>query len=107
MIATAIADKKSAEALAEALVAGRLAACVQILPVESWYRWNGVVERADEFLLQAKTTAARAEATQALIAKLHGYELPEITVTRVAGGSAAYLDWVERSVEEAPSDTCD
>jgi periplasmic divalent cation tolerance protein len=103
MIATAVDSRRSAEALAEALVAARVAACVQVLPVQSWYRWKGGVERAEEFLLQVKTTASRAEAAQALIARLHGYELPEITVMPIVGGSSAYLDWIARSVEGTSS----
>jgi periplasmic divalent cation tolerance protein len=98
IIATAVDSRSRAEALAEALVAARVAACVQVSPVESWYRWKGEVERAEEFLLQAKTTAARAPAAQALIAELHTYELPEITVAPVMDGSPAYLAWVARSV---------
>ena len=107
MIVTTVESRKQAEALAEALVARRLAACVQVEAVDSWFRWEGRVERAAEFRLQAKTTADRAEAAQALIAELHAYDLPEILVTPVLGGATAYLAWLARSVEEPPADTCD
>ena len=104
IIATTLDSRSKAQVMARALVEARLAACAQILPIESVYRWNGEVEQVEEFLLQIKTTAAYAEAAEALIATLHDYELPEITVTAVAGGSAAYLGWVEQSVGELSAD---
>mgnify|MGYP002789747884 CR=1 FL=1 len=42
-------DRASAEAIADALVGERLAACVNLLPgVISVYRWQGRIERAEE-----------------------------------------------------------
>ena len=56
-----------AEQLASRLVDERLAACVNILPVmRSVYRWQDVVERADERQLVIKTTnESRARARSA------------------------------------------
>jgi periplasmic divalent cation tolerance protein len=84
--------------LAAALVEGRLAACVNILPgVRSVYRWQGQVEQAEESLLLAKTTPARYPALEAEVRRLHPYELPEIVAVHVAGGYSAYLQWVHDS----------
>jgi len=48
--------KEDAERIARALVDRRLAGCVQILgPVVSTYRWQGKVERAEEWLCFVKT----------------------------------------------------
>src|SRR5690606_7562869 len=56
-------DAATASRIAEALVGERLAACVSVLPgVQSVYRWQGGIERADEVQLLAKTTAARMPA---------------------------------------------
>ena len=71
-------DAEVAERIADALVAERLAACVNILPgLRSVYRWQGAVERADEVLLLVKTTPDRVATVAALVAALHPYELPE------------------------------
>jgi len=84
-----------AERLARALVEERLAACVSWLPgLRSVYRWQGRVEEAGECLLVAKTRADRCAALAARVRELHPYELPELLELSVAGGSAAYLDWV-------------
>ncbi|GHT31017.1 hypothetical protein FACS1894214_1970 [Planctomycetales bacterium] len=51
--------EESANAVAEKLVAKRLAACAQILgPIKSVYTWKGKTEHSNELLLLAKTKAA-------------------------------------------------
>jgi periplasmic divalent cation tolerance protein len=99
-------DGDSADRIAEALVAERLAACVSRLPgVRSTYRWEGAVERADEVLLLIKTTAARLDALVARIQALHPYELPEVIAVEATGSSAAYLAWVAGATRPgAPSE---
>ena len=88
-------DAGSAVRIAEALVEARLAACVNQLPgLRSVNRGHGAIERADEVLLVIKTTRARLDAVTAAIRDLHPNELPEVIAFEVAGGLAAYLDWV-------------
>jgi periplasmic divalent cation tolerance protein len=51
-----VPNPKVGRRLARALVEGRLAACVGLMPgLESCYRWKGRIERASECLLLAKT----------------------------------------------------
>ena len=103
LITCACPDADTASDLAHALVDLRLAACVQLLPgVTSIYRWEGVVEKATEVLLMAKTWDDRLEAATALLQSRHPYEVPEIMAVPAAGGSAAYLDWVR--AETRPAD---
>ncbi len=72
-----------------------LAACVNVLPaVHSVYRWQGQVERADEVMLLAKTTAAHWPALQARIVALHPYELPEVIAVEISAGLPGYLAWI-------------
>lgn len=88
-------DEACAERIAAALVEERLAACVsQLAPLRSTYRWQGAIERAEERLLLAKTTAARFDALAARVRALHPYEVPEILALPVVAGSAAYLAWL-------------
>lgn len=92
----------AAEALARALVAEGLAACVNRLPgVVSNFRWEGRVEEERETLLLIKSTRAHLDALSARIRALHPYELPEVVAVPVTGGLEAYLDWVQSSVAGA------
>ncbi len=88
-----------ARPIAEALVAGRLAACVNIVPaVESIYRWQGSIERDAESLLVIKTTRAAVEALTEAIGAVHRYENFELVALDITGGSPPYLRWITDSV---------
>lgn len=92
-------DAATASRIADALVGERLAACVTVLPaVQSVYRWQGGIERADEVQLLVKTTAARMPALVERIVALHPYELPEVVAVEAAAGLPAYLEWISEQV---------
>lgn len=98
LLLTTLPDTKSAEGIAGALVEGRLAACVQMLPgLTSVYRWEGKIERGEELLMLVKTT--RPAECMARIEALHPYDLPEILVFDVEGGLPAYLGWAAGECE--------
>jgi len=95
VVLTNLPDRAAAVRLAEALVAGRLAACVNVLPeCTSVYRWKGKLESAVEVPVLIKTGAARYDAVEAAIRALHPYELPEIIAVPAVHGLARYLQWV-------------
>ena len=90
---------EEADRIATALVGECLAACVNIIPgVTSIYRWEGEIQRDQEWLLVAKSQSELLEALVARIQSLHSYDVPEILALPVAGGSEAYLRWVDDSV---------
>jgi len=81
--------------LGRALVEERLAACVNLLPgVRSIYRWQGAIEEDGEVMLIVKTCRDRCGALAARVEALHPYELPEVVVLPVEGGSDPYLAWI-------------
>lgn len=93
-------DVATAEGIAEALVAERLAACVNVLPpATSVYRWNGRVVREPEVIAWAKTTRGRLGALTAAVVARHPYDVPCVVAYPATGGSAAYLDWVRGESE--------
>jgi periplasmic divalent cation tolerance protein len=94
LIMTTVSTDSEADALAGGLLAGRLAACIQSLPITSRYRWEGGLQHAAEILLMVKTPEDRAEAVRAHIGAAHPYEVPEIVTIR-AEASAPYLAWME------------
>lgn len=96
LIWTNLPDRQSAAALARRLLAQRLAACVNILPVQSIYRWQGAIEEATEVSVMIKTTATRYDALQQAIAAMHPYEVPEIIAIPIQTGLPAYLHWLQK-----------
>ena len=87
-----------AQAIANALVEERVAACVNVVPsLSSVYRWKGEVHREDEAMLLVKTTKDRFEALKQAVLKHHPYELPEVIAITVDRGHTPYLEWVIES----------
>jgi len=94
-LATLIADK---------LVEGQLAACVQSIPgVTSTYMWEGKVERDTEHLLLIKTRKALVEKVSELVSFNHTYDTPEVISTPITGGSAKYLEWLQNVTSRPPT----
>jgi periplasmic divalent cation tolerance protein len=80
--------------LARRLIESNLAACVNIAPVRSLYRWKGEFCDDNEHLLIIKTRNELAEPLIRAIKELHPYEVPEIIALPVIAGHAPYLAWV-------------
>jgi periplasmic divalent cation tolerance protein len=95
LVFTNLPERAAAERLADALVAKRLAACINILaPCRSVYRWQGAVQHEEEHPVLIKTTRAAYAELEAEIRAHHPYELPEIVAVPIERGLPAYLDWV-------------
>ena len=97
LILSTTPTREEAARIAEALVTEGLAACVQLSPIESWYRWEGKVEQAVEIRLHIKTRESLVERVEQRIIALHSYAIPELIRLPLEGGSSAYLNWIETS----------
>lgn len=87
-------DETSARRVAEALVRGKLAACVNIhAPMTSLYEWEGEMQCEREVAAFIKTRAALVEDVIAMARPLHPYSVPCFLVLPVLGGNMDYLDW--------------
>lgn len=97
-------DRSAALGLADRLVGDGVAACAQVGgPVTSVYRWQGRVERDEEWTLTVKTVVATADRVVEMIVGEHPYDTPEVLVGAVDGGHGPYLDWVlEHSGPDRP-----
>jgi len=100
LILSTAPNREEAAAIARTLVDERLAACVQLSPIESWYRWQGEVEHADEIRLHIKTTESRAAAVERRVAELHSYAVPELVRIPICDGASSYLDWIAQEVKQ-------
>lgn len=85
---------EEARRIARTCVEERLAACANIWPIASIYRWRGKIEEAGEVAALFKTRADRAEALLARIAALHSYDVPAAIVWPIEEALGDYADWV-------------
>ena len=90
-------DEAEARRIGETLVAERLAACANIQPIRSIYRWQGKMEEASEAALLLKTRADLVNQAIARVKALHSYEVPCIVATPIERGNPAYLEWINES----------
>jgi len=87
--------RECAAQIAERLVREGLCACVNVLErVESFYIWEGKLNRDAESLLVIKTASDRLADLQAGILAHHPYQVPEVVAVEIAAGNPKYLDWV-------------
>jgi periplasmic divalent cation tolerance protein len=94
-------NKREGELIATHLVEQCLSGCVQMFPIESVYRWEGTIERAQEFMLICKIKASDYGEVEAAIRAAHSYSTPEIIEIGIEKGANAYLAWLE-SVTRRP-----
>ncbi len=103
VVVTTVGNQEQANLIAEELVIGRLASCVNILPVHrSVYLWQGKICDDQELLLVIKTNKRQYAQVESTIQELHDYELPEILAFNVAIGEKHFLNWVTESVTGVP-----
>ena len=92
-------SQEEAVHIAQNLVSEGLVACVNIVPgVTSVYRWEREVQQDQEWLLVAKSRRDVLDDLVRRVQALHSYDVPEIIALPLAGGSDAYLRWIDREV---------
>jgi periplasmic divalent cation tolerance protein len=95
VLLTATSSREEAQKIARLLIDEKLAACVQLLPIESFYVWDGKTQNEAEVLLLVKTRTALFETAIARIKAVHSYVVPEIAATAFTAGFAGYFDWID------------
>jgi periplasmic divalent cation tolerance protein len=94
-----------AEAVGRALVAARLAACVNIFPaMTSIYEWDEALQRETEVAMLIKTTTARAPEVMTSVRRSHPHDNPAIVVLPVTDGSADFMGWIAAQTSRKGAD---
>jgi periplasmic divalent cation tolerance protein len=101
-VLTTTATREDAQAIADTLVENHLAGCVQIVgPIVSTFRWQGKIERTEEWLCLIKTEKRLYSTLEQSIKMQHPYEIPEIIAIPVVAGSQPYLQWLSHELHHA------
>jgi periplasmic divalent cation tolerance protein len=100
---TTVGNRADADRLAADAVQRNLAACGQIEgPIVSHYRWQGNVERSEEYRLCFKCLPDQLESLELRILETHPYETPEWLVVRAQRVGEKYLSWAEANSSTPP-----
>jgi len=90
------APPDQAEAMARQIVEARLAAAAQVLPpMTSIYWWKGALQNERERLIVLKTRRSLLADVEALLRRIHPYEVPELSFVRFDGAAGPYRQWMD------------
>ncbi len=102
MVYMTAADEDEAGRIGRALVAERLAACVNVIPgMRSFYRWQDEVQDDREVVVIAKTRETLLDALVARVKELHSYDCPCVVALPIVAGNPDFLDWIEAETAES------
>jgi periplasmic divalent cation tolerance protein len=92
-------DEEEARKIGRSLIEERLAACVNIFPIRSIYRWKGEIQKEDEVAMLIKTKAELIDEIIKRAKELHSYEVPCIVSFSIEKGYEKFLGWIEKSTK--------
>lgn len=92
-VLTTVNTKELAHKIANLLIDKKAASCVQIIPIESFYRWKDNIKNSNEFLCIVK--GKNFELIKDTILEVHPYVLPEIIEVPISKGYEKYLTWLD------------
>jgi periplasmic divalent cation tolerance protein len=98
IVMTTTSSKVEAESIARALLAQRLAACIQVTQIQSYYTWKDSVNVDEEQLLLIKCKEADFADLQQCIKANHSYEVPEIILVPITAGLPEYFQWLSEVI---------
>jgi periplasmic divalent cation tolerance protein len=87
-----------ARRIARRLLQSKLAACVNMIPVESMFLWKGEIQEEEEVLMVIKTRSEAFDELMNAVKAMHTYDTPEIIAMPVVMGSREYLKWIDDEV---------
>lgn len=94
VVVTTTDSEDNMRRIVAAALDAKLAACVQVFPVRSFYTWQGERREGGELRLEFKAKAEDYKDLAAAIRAAHSYETPEILRLDIGAGDRAYLAWV-------------
>ena len=88
-------SKEHAERITRGVIDAKLAACVLISDVKSFYNWEGKLNEDDEVVTLLKTSTEKVAELEKYIATNHDYDVPAI-ISFQANANQAYSNWLKR-----------
>jgi periplasmic divalent cation tolerance protein len=94
-VTTTTSSDAETKKIAVALIKEKLAACVQVLPIKTYYTWQDKLNIENENLLIIKCKRADFTEIEKCIKENHSYEVPEVVMLPIEKGLKEYLDWIK------------
>ena len=88
-------SKEHAERITRGVIDAKLAACVLVTDVKSFYNWEGKLNEEDEVVTILKTSTDKVEMLEKYIETNHDYDVPAI-ISFQANANQAYGNWLDK-----------
>jgi periplasmic divalent cation tolerance protein len=96
LITVSVPTKKAGLVIAQELLSAKCIACAQVIgPVSSVFRWNGKIDKIQEYILLCKTTPQGSKNAVKKIKDLHSYTCPVIEIVPCTISSAKAMHWLK------------
>ena len=96
VVITTTSNKEEAEKIAQVLLKEKLAACIQVSNIKSYYTWKDSINADEEFQLSIKCKSEDYNEIENCIKVNHSYEVPEIIQIAIEQGHPDYLNWIDQ-----------
>ena len=90
-------NKEHAERITRGVIDAKLAACVLIADVKSFYNWEGKLNEDDEVVTLLKTSTEKVSDLEKYIETNHDDDVPAISSLQ-ASANENYGNWLEQQV---------
>ena len=90
---------EEARKIACILIEEQLAACANIFPIHSIFRWKDKIDESEEYGMIIKTRSDKVKQIENRVKEIHSYEIPCVVSFKLDGGSQDFLMWINACVE--------
>ena len=90
-------SKEHAERITRGVIDAKLAACVLVADVKSFYNWEGKLNQDDEVVTILKTSTNKVDDLEKYIEANHDYDVPAI-ISFQANTNESYGNWLEQQI---------
>ena len=90
-------NKEHAERITRGVIDAKLAACVLVTDVKSFYNWEGKLNEDDEVVTILKTTTDKVADLEKYITTNHDYDVPAI-ISFQGNANQSYGKWLSQQL---------
>ena len=90
-------SKEHAERITRGVINAKLAACVLVTDVKSFYNWEGTLNEDDKVFTLLKTSTDKVDDLEEYIEANHDYDVPAI-ISFQANANESYGNWLEQQI---------
>lgn len=97
-IYTTCKDIAQAKELGKKIIKAKVAACVNIWPIESIYSWEGELKEDNEAVLMIKTNEPKMAEIEEFLRKNHSYSTPFVGGIHIDRINHEYKEWAGKQI---------